>query len=105
MVEDKGWFIVLSTLNSVKKQTYISVSKTLVLKHNTLLILKLKHYRKIKANEVLVSWMKSSRGVYNRLKRGVELSLKNNFQCYAPAKYYKKYGLKKFKYVKKIRHS
>jgi len=101
-MEPKSLFVILSTLNSVKKQTYISVSDTFILKHNTLFVVVLKHYRKAKAKEVCVSWMKSSRGVHNRLKRGIELSLKNNFPCYAPAKFYQKYKLKKYKYVKEI---
>lgn len=102
LFKDDGLYIVLSTINSVKKQTFISVTKKFELKNNTLLVVKMNKFRNLKSLEIQKFWSKTSRGLMSRLKKGIEISLKENFQCYSPDKIFKKYNLKKYKVVKNI---
>jgi len=105
LLKDDGLFIVLSTINSVKKQTFISITKKLEVKNNTLLVVEMNKYRGLKSLEIQKFWSKTSRGLTSRIKRGVEISLKENLQCYSPAKVFKKYNLKKYKVVQSLKNS
>ena len=98
-----GLFVVLSTINSGKQQTFVTVTKNVELRNNILLVVELNSkFRNLKSLELQKFWSKSSRGLKSRLRKGIEISLKENFQCYSPAKVFKKYNLKKYKFVKSL---
>lgn len=102
MSEGKQVYVVLRLLSgSVKRRTTVCVSDG-VEGGDVLLVVVLNHLRTKKAEYLKTEWMKSSRGIRNRLKQGALLSLKNNLQCYAPSKILRKYKLKKYKNIKCI---
>jgi len=102
-MEKQKLYVVLSILEGVvKKVTTVRVARQLDGIRHLLLAVELKHWRSEKADEIKNDWMKSSRGVRNRLRKGALLSLKNNFQCYAPAKILRKYRLHEYKHVQTI---